>query len=758
MPASPQTRLLTGVALGLSVSALAACAGGGGGTSSPISVANPPVTPTPPPPIIQPSPGVNSAEYRRNPGLAFIHPEAAWTVGATGAGETVAIIDSGVDTTVPDLAGRVSSASTDIVAARTSSAIVDRHGTEIATLLAANFNGAGTVGVAYNATVLSVRVDTPGTCGSTGNCTFSSTDIATGIDYAVAHGAKIINMSFGTETPAPFAMQQAMARAVAAGVALVAAAGNDGASAANPIWPAAYATDPRFQGSLIAAGALDQTGTDIATFSNRAGTAAAGYLLAPGDHVVGDCDATGSCFALSGTSFAAPHIAGALALLLSGFPTLTGAQAVDILLRTADDMGAPGTDAIYGRGSLDIARAFAPVGTMSVASPSGQAVAASLTNGASLSAVTAPAFGQAFQGLSNLKTVAFDDYHRMFRVDLAPAFSAMGRRSALVPDDGPVQHSATSLTTANGAHLTLTAQKALEPLINLGGPSELFQQHRPNAVQADYQSGDLALSLWSGREGYAPSAAAAPADAFSALAFAQQTGRASVVRGRWTLSAEQGFGDRGDTAGVDFAVRDRAAPAASTAYSRFVAQTRRGAWNLTLGAGMLSEAGGPLGSLMPESSAYAMPATTRYVLAQGDWAMAPGLTLIAKASLGATHAQGAAFSLNAVSSSWSVEADAGCRAICSSLFISLGQPVRVERGSLGAALADQPAQYLDPLVYSWRSASAAPEGRELDWSAGISRIFGSATFRLQANAFTEENNRRDLPVNLGVTASLASRF
>ena len=153
-----------------------------------------------------------------------------------------------------------------------------------------------------------------------------------------------------------------------------------------------------------------------------------------------------------------------------------------------------------------------------------------------------------------------------------------------------------------------------------------------------------------------------------------------------------------------------------------------------------------------------MPAMTRYLLAEGDWAAAAGLTLVAKAAVGTTHAQGVAFSLNAVSSSWSVEADAACRVICSSLFVSLAQPVRVERGSVGADLAEQPAQYLDPLVYTLRTASAAPHGRELDWSVGFSRLVGSATFRLQANAFIDENNRRDLPVNLGLTASVASRF
>jgi hypothetical protein len=739
---------------------LSACASGGGGSpASPSPPATPLVPPAPPPPPPPPpvTPSVTGAEYKLNPGLGFIHPEAAWAAGATGAGQIVAVIDSGVDTSSPDLTGRVSSDSTDLVTSRTSTAITGRHGTEVATVLAAGFNGFGQVGVAYGATILSVRVDEPGTCSSSNGCSFNTTDIATGLDYAVAHGAKIINLSLGLDTPSPVAIQQALQRAVAAGAVIVAAAGNDGPSAPNPIYPAAFASDSRYVGSIIAAGALNAAGTDIASFSNRAGSAANDFLLAPGENVTADCTTAG-CSIVDGTSFAAPHIAGALALLLSGFPNLTGAQAVDILLRTADDLGAPGTDPIYGRGMLDIARAFAPVGSLSLASASGGLTPASTSGGGTLTAVSGQAFGLAFKGLTNLKTVGFDDYRRMYPIDLSSALTAMGRRSAVIPSDGPVLHSTTDVTTRDGGHLTLAAQTAIEPLVDTGGPSELLQQRRPNAVQADYQSGNLAFSLWSGQQGYAPSAVAAPADAFSQLAFAQQTGRVSFIRGRWTLSAEQGFGDRGDTPGVDFAENAGLVAAASTAYSRFVAQTRHQDWTLTLGLGLLSETGGPLGSLMPQGSAYAMPASTRYLMIQGEWRIAPGLTLVAKGAVGSTHAQGAALSLDATSSTWAVEADAACRAVCSGLFVSLSQPVRVERGALAAYLAEQPAQYLDPLVYSWRTATAAPDGRELDWGVGLWRNLGGAVLRVEANAFADENNRRDLPLNLGLTASLASRF
>src|SRR5437763_3667558 len=78
-------------------------------------------------------------------------------------------------------------------------------------------------------------------------------------------------------------------------------------------------------------------------------------------------DETGAQFLWSGTSFSAPTISGAVALMAQAFPNLTGKQIVDILFSSADDLGAAGVDSIYGHGALDIARAFQPQGQTSLA-------------------------------------------------------------------------------------------------------------------------------------------------------------------------------------------------------------------------------------------------------------------------------------------------------------------------------------------------------------------------------------------------------
>ena len=200
-------------------------------------------------------------------------------------------------------------------------------------------------------------------------CSFFDDAIARGVDAARLAGVQVINLSLGGAAPGPDLLA-AMQRAVNAGIIIVIAAGNDGTPNPDP-----FALKPaqQFPGMVIIAGSVGARGaggtidtSKISTFSDRAGTGAQWYLMAVGYHDRAP-DETGAQFLWDGTSFSAPTIAGAVALLAQAFPTLTGAEIVDILFASADDLGAPGVDAIYGNGRLNIGRAFQPVGTTTLA-------------------------------------------------------------------------------------------------------------------------------------------------------------------------------------------------------------------------------------------------------------------------------------------------------------------------------------------------------------------------------------------------------
>ncbi|WP_232283435.1 S8 family peptidase [Sphingomonas sp. PAMC 26617] len=418
---------------------LGACSGGGGGvgsipapptttpTPAPTPVPAPTPTPTPAPtpaPTPTPTPSAtnyDTAEYRATVGAVSANALALYQAGATGRTITVGIVDSGVALASAEFTGRISSASAN-VAGGTTAADEDGHGTAVAFTLAGRRNDAGTQGIAFDATILAARADTPGSCAttstSTDNCSFADSAIARGIDLAVNNGARVINISLGGSA-AGSSVVTAVNRATAAGIVIVIAAGNDFATdptnAVNPDGFAQLANTAAARGLVIIAGSVGANnsrtaGADtISSFSNRAGNSSAHYLAAVGEGVRAP-DETGTPFLWSGTSFAAPQIAGAAALLAQAFPNLTGAQIVQILYASARDAGAAGEDAVYGKGVLDLTRAFQPLGGTSVA---GTHAAASLGSNAVLSAP----MGDAAQGA--LGAVILDGFSRAFAVDLA---------------------------------------------------------------------------------------------------------------------------------------------------------------------------------------------------------------------------------------------------------------------------------------------------------------------------------------------------
>lgn len=407
--------------VGLSV-LLVACGGGGGKDVSP----SPTPTPPPPPPPPAPSP-FDTTEFQANWGLGAVNALSAYDAGLSGAGIVVAIIDTGIDLDQIELTGNLHPASKDIFdgAANTLTTLggattifsvlrtggaslddVDGHGTFIAGLIAAEKNDSRSHGLAYNAQILALRTDDVDSCPA--DCLFDDNAIAASLNFAVANGADVVNISLGGSPANPY-LERAIKDAANAGVIIVISAGNAPESG-SPFTPspdpdpfALAALETWADAQIIIAGSSNDLGT-ISDFSNRAGIGAAFYLLAPGESVYStavDSGTGATTFGTgSGTSFAAPVVAAAAGLLLEKFPALTAAEIVDILLTSATDLGVTGVDAINGHGLLDLEAAIAPMGTtsLSIKTPTGVITADPAAGGLVAGGLFGDGLSRGFQG------------------------------------------------------------------------------------------------------------------------------------------------------------------------------------------------------------------------------------------------------------------------------------------------------------------------------------------------------------------------
>jgi len=242
-------------------------------------------------------------------GVNLVNAPEAWASGYTGQGIVVAVLDTGVDRNHADLAGNIWTNAGEIANdgldndgngyvddvygwnfANGNNNTLDgnRHGTHVAGTIAAANNGFGATGVAYNSRIMPVKV-----LSDSGSGSYSG--VAQGIRYAVDNGADVMG-------------------------------------AAQPGYPASNATSWG-----LAVGAVNSS-NQMASFSNRAGSnSSMRYVTAPGVQVYSTLPNGGYGF-LSGTSMAAPHVAGVVALMLSANPNLTDAQVRQIITDTAGNV------------------------------------------------------------------------------------------------------------------------------------------------------------------------------------------------------------------------------------------------------------------------------------------------------------------------------------------------------------------------------------------------------------------------------------
>ena len=274
----------------------------------------------------------------------------AWNT-TRGAGVTVAVIDTGVDGSVPDLAGAVVGG-TDVseVGAPTGQkplgdAESANHGTWVASLLAGRGTGpgSGVLGAAPEAKILAVSV----ALGKAMGPVASDDQIAQAVRWSVDNGASVINMSLTRNTlDWPTSWDDAFQYAFAHDVVIVAAAGNRGSGTSEVGAPA---TIP---GVLTVAG-VDRAGK--ASFDASAQGITIG-VSAPSEQLVG-ANPGGGYVQWAGTSGAAPLVSGAVALVRAAHPELKAPDVIERLIRTAKPAGGTVPSPIYGFGLLDAAAA-----------------------------------------------------------------------------------------------------------------------------------------------------------------------------------------------------------------------------------------------------------------------------------------------------------------------------------------------------------------------------------------------------------------
>lgn len=738
---------------------LAACGGNGGGSGSGIASAPPPA---PPPPAPPPPPPVNfdTAEFQRQFGLDDINALAAYDEGADGSGVIVSIIDTGIDVDNPEFAGRIHPDSADLVVngvagidpadARPGSGDLqdeDDHGTPIASIIGAARDDVAVHGVAPESQLLIFRVDdnTNNEAGLLGAA------ISEGVERSAAIGAGVINMSFGSDDPSSRAAFRGVFEFTQSQDIVVAiAAGNTSPNGASePDQSALGAVDVAGPATVIVVGAYNSFSNGIASFSDRAGEAQDIYLVAPGVQIPTTRvdTAVGATDPFSGTSAAAPHVAGAAALLRDLWPQLSAAEVVEILLDSATDLGAPGTDPIFGRGLLNVGAAVSPMGTVSVTSADGLSAAAS-----SLQAQLSGPFGTAsLSGLGDV--VVFDSFNRNFtqsldgavshsgpqRFDLTTAFDpfetrdyAVRRLSGRVTAQMQLTSSDRSLTDLSSNQAASFAGADVENDLNedrlafalttdLGEGRRLSFAQGFAATTVDSQNQSLRrtpfLSQSAFTDAYLP-------EAEGALATMLQTPLSKNLHADLMIAhAYDFYTDAAPLLDIDAPVNPERQASVFRAGLNFTA----GRALFRLEQGLLQEEGTVLGAFFEGDAS----ASTVYGAVEGDWAFAPLWRMKGRYALGRTDADISGFGgliddfSGVLSSQFSFSLSrARLFGERDSLWLGVSQPLQVSAGTASLRLPTAYDPLADELTFTTTRASLASEGRQYDLEAGYRLFMG----------------------------------
>ncbi len=260
-------------------------------------------------------------------GLQKISAPEAWSITTGSSSIVIAVIDTGVDPTQPDLQGKLTPG-WNVADNDSNTTDVESNGTSIAGIVGALTNNSlGVAGLCWNCMIMPVRV-----VATDGSVTYSN--VAIGITWAADHGARVANTSFMCDSSA--AVSSAAQYLQNKGGILTVPAGDYGSVDTNPINP-----------YMITVAATDQNDT-MYSWSNSGSDI---VLVAPG--TTESTEPFQMFGSVSGTSIAAPFVAGTAALMLSVNPNLTGTQITSMLEQTADHLGTQGWNSTYGYGRVN---------------------------------------------------------------------------------------------------------------------------------------------------------------------------------------------------------------------------------------------------------------------------------------------------------------------------------------------------------------------------------------------------------------------
>ena len=659
------------------------------------------------------------------------------------------------------------------------------HGTWVASIIAGqrigvDANGVGMEGIAPGAQIMSIGFYDP-TYGTTPPGSLTHGDVA-GIQYAINNGAQVINGSYGisgvTIQTADVASLNAFLNTTYAGTTLMSdyqqgvakhmifvyAAGNDYVStsptlALDPIAPAglpyyfqgknpftlgttAYTnyntlnpTSLDWSKNFLAVVSVDKNNV-ISSFSNRCGVAMNWCLAAPGEisYVAGytipavsqPISAQGYYANVQGTSFAAPNVSGAVAIMLGAFPQLTPEKVVRILLNTATDLGAAGVDPIYGYGLINLQKATNPTDTgWTIASVGASTPISFYTSGFSLSAP----FGNALA--KNTASLMFlDAYGKNYAVplsavsgNLAPRKTSFDKFNEFASNDfaNVINLSDSTKVSFSNAPAANGIDKATNnnfSKFSFQSSSSMGSMGQDNLSLSFNYKTNLANSVGNLQNPTIPQNLMA-SDAYKNpyLAVAGEEVSSSVVgykTGHWGIRSTSYFGNMNDQYDYRFGNKN----AISGVFNEYSYTSNDKKSKISLNSGVLIEQNSILGS--ETSGAFAIDsASTYHAGVSGKYEVAKDVSLIGNYNLGLTKVSASSDSIftnfnNVTTNSMAAGVEfANVKAQHDVLGFAASQPLRVTSGNTNLTLPNS-IDSNGTIGYQNQKLNLAATGRESD--------------------------------------------